>query len=170
MNEAPVIDLGDATCKIDGAIVTITPSFGEKLDRTRDLGANFTVNYREKPEWSSVVPDWTGGRGVDYVIEVGRPGTLGQSITAVRLGGHISLIGILTGMGGEVPTAALMAKQARLQGLIVSSRREQQDFGRALDTGAIRPVIDRRFPLEKLDDAFRFEMSGTHFGKIGVAW
>lgn len=63
-----------------------------------------------------------------------------------------------------------MAKQARLQGLIVGNRRQQQDFVRALDGGVIRPVIDRRFPLEQLADAFRFEASGAHFGKIGVEW
>uniref|UniRef100_UPI002629C286 zinc-binding dehydrogenase n=1 Tax=uncultured Sphingomonas sp. TaxID=158754 RepID=UPI002629C286 len=102
--------------------------------------------------------------------EVGGPGTLAQSIEAVRVGGHISLIGVLTGAGGEVPTAALMARQARLQGLIVGSRREQQDFVRALDAATIRPVIDRRFALEALADAFRFEMSGGHFGKIGIEW
>ena len=63
-----------------------------------------------------------------------------------------------------------MGKQARLQGLIVGSRRDQQDFVRALDGGTIRPVVDRRFPLERLADAFRFEMSGAHFGKIGIEW
>ncbi len=88
----------------------------------------------------------------------------------MRVGGHISLIGVLTGNAGEVPTAALMAKQARLQGLIVGSRREQQDFVRALDASGVRPVVDRRFPLEDLADAFRFEISATHFGKIGVEW
>jgi len=88
----------------------------------------------------------------------------------VRIGGHISLIGVLTGRGGEVPTAALMAKQARLQGLIVASRRDQQAFVRALDATGIRPVIDRRFPLDRLADAFAFEMSGEHFGKIGIEW
>jgi NADPH:quinone reductase-like Zn-dependent oxidoreductase len=69
-----------------------------------------------------------------------------------------------------VPTAALMARQARLQGLIVGSRREQQDFVRALDTSGIRPVVDRRFPLEQLADGFRLQMGGGHFGKIGVEW
>ena len=63
-----------------------------------------------------------------------------------------------------------MAKQARLQGLIVGSRREQQEFVRALDAGGIKPVIDRRFPLEQLADAFRYETGGEHFGKIGVEW
>ena len=88
----------------------------------------------------------------------------------MRVGGHIALIGVLTGRSGDIPTGALMAKQARLQGLIVGSRREQQDFVRALEANAIRPVVDRRFPLEQLADAFRFEMGAGHFGKIGIAW
>lgn len=156
--------------KLMGATVAITSSSGEKLERAKDLGADFLVNYREQQDWGRAVRDWTGGRGVDHVVEVGGPGTLAQSIEAVRVGGHISLIGVLTGAAGEVPTAALMAKQARLQGLIVGSRREQQEFIRALDSSGIRPVLDRRFPLEQLAEAFRFEMSGGHFGKIGVEW
>ncbi|WP_128255833.1 zinc-dependent alcohol dehydrogenase family protein [Falsirhodobacter deserti] len=156
--------------KLMGATVAITSSSGEKLERARDLGADFLVNYREQPDWGRIVRDWTDGRGVDHVVEVGGPGTLAQSIEAVRVGGHISLIGVLTGGMGEVPTAALMGRQARLQGLIVGSRREQQDFVRALDASGIRPIVDRRFPLEQLADAFRFEMSGGHFGKIGIGW
>lgn len=156
--------------KLMGATVAITSSSDEKLERARGLGADYTVNYREQTEWGRTVRDWTGGRGVDHVVEVGGPGTLAQSIEAVRVGGHISLIGVLTGGAGEVPTAALMSKQARLQGLIVGSRREQQEFVRALDAGGIRPVVDRRFPLDQLADAFRFEMDGQHFGKIGIEW
>jgi NADPH:quinone reductase-like Zn-dependent oxidoreductase len=156
--------------KLMGATVAITSSSGEKLERARGLGADHTLNYREQPEWGRAVRDWTGGRGVDHVVEVGGPGTLAQSIEAVRVGGHISLIGVLTGAAGEVPTAALMARQARLQGLIVGSRREQQDMVRALDAGGIRPVVDRRFGLAALADAFRHEMGGSHFGKIGVEW
>jgi len=156
--------------KLMGATVAITSSSGEKLERASDLGADYVLNYRDQPAWGRAIADWTGGRGVDHVVEVGGPGTLAQSIAAVRVGGHISLIGVLTGSAGEVPTAALMAKQARLQGLIVGSRREQQDFVRALDAGGIRPVVDRRFPLEELADAFRFEMGATHFGKIGIEW
>lgn len=156
--------------KMMGATVAITSSSDAKLERARGLGADFLLNYRQEPEWGRVVRDWTGGRGVDHVVEVGGPGTLAQSITAVRVGGHISLIGVLTGNAGEVPTAALMARQARMQGLIVGSRREQQDFVRALDDGVIRPVVDRRFPLERLGDAFRFEAGAGHFGKIGIEW
>ncbi|WP_314374409.1 NAD(P)-dependent alcohol dehydrogenase [Sphingomonas paucimobilis] len=152
-----------------GASVAVTSSSGEKLERARALGADFTVNYREQEQWGRQVHDWADG-GVDHVIEVGGPATLAQSIDAVRIGGHIGLIGVLTGVSGQVPTAALMAKQARLQGLIVGSRRMQQEFVRALDTSDIRPVIDRRFPLEGLVDAFRHQESGSHFGKIAVTW
>ncbi|BDA83860.1 alcohol dehydrogenase [Aureimonas sp. SA4125] len=156
--------------KAFGARVAITSSSDEKLERAKALGADFTLNYRSQPAWGKAIWDWTGGRGVDHVVEVGGPGTLPQSIEAVRVGGHISLIGVLTGGAGEVPTAALMGKQARLQGLIVGSRREQQDFVRALEVTGIRPVIDRRFGLEELAEAFRYEEGASHFGKIGIAW
>lgn len=156
--------------KLMGAKVAITSSSDEKLQRAKDLGADFVLNYRQEPNWGKVVKEWTGGRGADHVIEVGGPGTLAQSIDAVRFGGHISLIGVLTGATGEVPTAALMSKQVRLQGITVGSRRQQQDLIRALDSSGIRPVIDSRFPLEKLGEAFEYETSGKHFGKIGVEW
>src|SRR5690606_16739551 len=127
-----------------------------------------TINYKSVPEWGRRVLELTGGRGVDSVVEVGGPGTLPQSIRAARIGGHLALIGVLTGRAGEIPTALLMAKQQRLQGLIVGSRQHQLDFVRALETTGIKPIIDRTFPLEQLADAFRYEASGAHFGKICV--
>ncbi len=151
-----------------GASVIATSSSDEKLERVRALGAAHTINYKSVPEWGRRVLELTGGRGVDTVIEVGGPGTLPQSIRAARIGGHIALIGVLTGRAGEVPTALLMAKQQRLQGLVVGSRQHQLDFVRALETTGIKPVVDRTFPLEQLADAFRYEESGAHFGKIGV--
>ena len=155
--------------KLMGASVAVTSSSDAKLEQARALGADYTVNYREQEQWGRPVHDWADG-GVDHVIEVGGPATLAQSIEAVRIGGHIGLIGVLTGVSGQVPTAALMAKQARLQGLIVGSRRMQRDFVRALDASDIRPVIDRRFALEELADAFRHQESGGHFGKIVATW
>jgi NADPH:quinone reductase-like Zn-dependent oxidoreductase len=152
--------------KMMGATVVATSSSDQKLERVRALGADHTINYRQHEDWGQRVRDWTGGRGVDHVIEVGGPGTLPQSIAAVRIGGHISLIGVLTGRAGEVPTALLMAKQARLQGLIVGSRRHQADLVRAIDATGFRPVIDQSFPLDGIADAFRHEESGRHFGKI----
>ncbi|MDX1731344.1 MAG: NAD(P)-dependent alcohol dehydrogenase, partial [Aurantimonas coralicida] len=143
-----------------------TSSSDEKLERLREMGADHTINYKRDENWGQTVLDLTEGRGVDHVIEVGGPGTLPQSITACRIGGHIALIGVLTGRAGEVPTAALMAKHQRLQGLIVGSRRHQMDMVRAIDAIGLKPVIDRSFALEDIADAFRHEESGAHFGKI----
>lgn len=154
--------------KAMGAAVIATSSSETKLARLRGLGADHTINYRENPEWGKQVRALTGGRGVDHVIEVGGPGTLPQSITACRIGGHIALIGVLTGRAGPVPTAALMARQLRLQGLIVGSRQDQRDMIRALEVTGIKPVIDSTFTLDKLGEAFAHEESGAHFGKICV--
>ena len=153
-----------------GAEVIVTSSSDEKLARAKELGAAHIINYRREQNWGRKVLEITGGRGVEVVVEVGGPGTLGQSLQAVRIGGHVALIGVLTGVSGDVPTALLMAKQARLQGLIVGSRQEQEEFVRALEISEIRPVIDRTFGLEELADAFRYQETGDHFGKIAVSW
>ena len=152
--------------KAMGATVIATSSSDAKLERVRALGADHTLNYRSTPDWGMAVRGLTGGRGVDHVVEVGGAGTLPQSIAAVAIGGHISLIGVLTGRAGEIPTGLLMARQARLQGLIVGSRRHQTDYVRAIDAMGLKPVIDRSFALEEIADAFRYEASGAHFGKI----
>nr|WP_289124329.1 NAD(P)-dependent alcohol dehydrogenase [uncultured Halomonas sp.] len=152
--------------KLMGARVIATSSSNEKLERLRSLGAEHTINYRETPEWGKAVKALTDGKGVDHVIEVGGPSTLPQSIDAVKIGGHISLIGILTGREGDIPTAKLMAKQAKLQGLIVGSRRHQIEMIDAIEATNLKPIIDREFPLSEIAEAFRHQESGKHFGKI----
>lgn len=149
-----------------GASVIATSSSDAKLDRVQALGADHVINYKQHEDWGRRAVELTGGRGVDHVIEVGGPGTLPQSIAACRIGGHIALIGVLTGRAGPVPTAALMARQQRLQGLIVGSRQEQMDMVRALDATGLKPVINRTFALHDIAEAFRFEESSAHFGKI----
>lgn len=154
--------------KAMGARVAITSSSDEKLEKARSMGADFTVNYKKDENWGKTVLEWTNGYGVDHVVEVGGPATLGHSIKATRVGGSIVLIGVLTGIGGEVPTALLMRKQIRLTGVIVGSHQHQNDFVNALETLDIEPVIDKSFALDDLADAFRYEASGQHFGKIVV--
>ena len=132
------------------------------------MGAAHGINYRQDEAWGDRVRELTGGIGVDHVVEVGGPGTLAQSIKATRVGGHISLIGVLTGRAGAVPTAMLMARQQRLQGLIVGCRRHQKDLIRGIDAVHGHPVIDRSFPLAEIADAFRLQEAGSHFGKIVI--
>lgn len=154
--------------KAMGATVIATSSSDEKLERLKALGADHVINYKSVEKWGSAARDWTGGIGVDHVVEVGGAGTLPQSIAAVRVGGHISLIGVLEGVNGEVPTGLLMQKQARLIGITVGTRQAQLDMIAAIEANGIRPVIDRHFPLAELGDAFRHQGAGRHFGKIVV--
>lgn len=152
--------------KMMGARVISTSSSDAKLERLTALGADHVINYRSTPAWGRRVRELTDGRGVDHVVEVGGPGTLPESIDAVCIGGHIALIGVLTGHTGEVPTAKMMLRQARLEGLIVGSRAHQQAMIRAIEANRLHPVIDRSFALEDIAGAFRYEASGAHFGKI----
>lgn len=152
--------------KLAGATVIATSSSDEKLARLEALGADHLINYRKDSNWGETVRSITAGRGVDHVIEVGGPATLQQSMTAARVGGHISVIGILTGISGEFPLVQALSRQLRLQGVLVGSRAHQQAMIRAIDANGLRPVIDRSFALEQLADAFRYQETNQHFGKI----
>ena len=154
--------------KAAGARVIATSSSDAKLERLRAMGADHVINYKKTPEWGVEAARLSGKGGVDHVVEIGGPGTLPQSIKAIGYGGHIALIGVLTGWEGTVPTAQLMSKQGRLVGIMVSHRRDQVELVRACEASGIRPVIDRSFPLMELADAFRYQASGAHFGKICV--
>lgn len=153
-----------------GARVIATTSSDAKKQRLLALGADAVINYREQPQWGDAVLAATGGRGADIVVEVGGAGTLPQSIRACAVGGHIALIGVLTGFSGDVPTTEMMMKQQTLRGLVVGSREHQQDMVRALDTFSWRPVIDSRYPLAQIAEAFSHQQSGQHFGKICLSF
>ena len=153
--------------KAAGATVIATSSSGEKLERLKAMGADHLINYKETPAWGAEAARLTGG-GVDHVVEIGGAGTFPESITAARIGGHISLIGVLAGFAGPIPTVQIMGKQQRVIGITVGTRRQQLDMIRAIDANGIRPVISDHFPLARLGDAFRHQESGKHFGKICV--
>jgi NADPH:quinone reductase-like Zn-dependent oxidoreductase len=152
--------------KAAGATVVATSSSDEKLERLKALGADILINYKQEPNWGKKAKQLTDGRGVDHVIEIGGPGTLPQSIQACRMGGHIALIGVLTGISGEVPTYMLFSSQLRVTGIMVGNRRDQLDMNRAIAANKIKPIIDSTFPLEGIADAYRHQASQKHFGKI----
>jgi NADPH:quinone reductase-like Zn-dependent oxidoreductase len=153
--------------KMFGATVIATSSSDAKLERLKAMGADHLINYKSVPDWGRAAAKLSGG-GVDHVVEIGGAGTLPESITAARIGGHISLIGVLAGYAGPVPTVQLMGKQIRLIGITVGTRAEQLDMVKAIDANGMKPVIDRHFPLVELGAAFRHQESGAHFGKICV--
>ncbi|HKX52733.1 MAG TPA: NAD(P)-dependent alcohol dehydrogenase [Nitrosospira sp.] len=152
--------------KVAGATVIATSSSDEKLARLETLGADHLINYRKHENWGNLVRELTGGHGVDHVIEVGGPATLAQSMVAGRIGGHIAVVGILSGMTGTLPLLSVLTRQLRLQGLVVGSRRHQIEMIRAIEATGVRPIIDRHFPLEELVEAFRYQETNRHFGKI----
>lgn len=152
--------------KAAGARVIATSSSDTKLELLRELGADQVINYRNTPQWGAAVLELTDGRGVDAVVEIGGSGTLPQSIEATRVGGHISLIGVLTGWGGEVPTATMMWKNITVSGITVGSIEDQKNMVAGLEATGLRPVIDRSFALDEIADAFRHQASQQHFGKI----
>jgi NADPH:quinone reductase-like Zn-dependent oxidoreductase len=152
--------------KAAGCRVISTSSSPEKLEKLKALGADHVINYRENPDWGAEAFKLAGGRGVDEVVEIGGPGTMAQSIAACRPGGHISLIGVLTGVSGEVPTAALFSRNITLSGITVGSRRMQEDMIDAIEANGLKPVIDSTFPLDRIADAFAHQASQKHFGKI----
>lgn len=155
--------------KAAGAAVIATSSSAEKLARLKALGADHAVNYREREKWGEAVLALTDGVGVDHVIEVGGPTTLAQSLIAARTGAHIAIIGAVGGFQTDtMPFAIVQAKRLRVQGVTVGSRRDQLDMIAAIEKHAIKPVIDRTFPLEALADALRYQQAPERFGKTCI--
>jgi NADPH:quinone reductase-like Zn-dependent oxidoreductase len=154
--------------KLMHARVIATSSSDEKLRRARELGADETINYRSTPDWDKRVRE-IAGRGVDNVIEVGGGDTLPKSMKAVRMGGTISLIGVLSGKG-DINFVPVFMRSIRLQGIFVGSREMFDDMHRAITTHELKPVIDRVFPFAELREAMHYMESGAHFGKICLSF
>lgn len=153
--------------KLFGSKVIATSSSNEKLERVIQLGADETINYREREDWDKAVIELTGGRGVDHVIEVGGMGTLQRSVKAVRVGGHIALIGALNTTGEFNPIPIFM-KGIRMQGIFIGSRQMFEEMNAKIETSGLKPVIDRVFEFDQAKEALRYMESGSHFGKIVV--
>lgn len=153
-----------------GLKTVITSSSDEKLARARELGADVTVNYRQTPEWSGPVREATGGGGADFIMEVGGAGTIGQSMRAVKIGGHIAIIGVVAGAGEPFNPAGLIGNSARLQGVFVGSRDMFEAMCRGIDLHRITPVVDKVFPWTEAAAALAAMRDGQHFGKIVLAF
>ncbi|KPY08830.1 Oxidoreductase zinc-binding protein [Pseudomonas coronafaciens pv. oryzae] len=152
--------------KMVGATVIATSSSDEKLERLQAMGADHLINYRKDSNWGETARKLTGGRGVDHIIDVGGPSTLQHSMNAARVAGHISVIGILSGVAGQLEFVPALVKQLRMQGVLVGSRTQQQDMIRAIDANGMRPVMDRSFPMTDIVEAFKYQETNQHFGKI----
>ncbi len=156
--------------KSAGAKVYATTSSNEKAERLVDMGVAGVVNYKEDPKWGKTIAKMTNG-GVDHVLDVGGGSTIRNSIEAAKIGGHISSIGILgNGRKGELTFPKLFFKQLRLIGIAVGSKEMQEDMVKAINISGMKPVISKTFAFDQLADAFQYQASGQHFGKIVVEW
>ena len=154
--------------KLFGAKIIATSSSDEKLERAKTLSADDTINYKTREDWDKAVMELTGKRGVDHVVEVGGAGTIARSVNAVRVGGHVAVIGVLTS-GADFNPVSLLMKAVRMHGIFVGSRKMFEDMNKAVEVNNLKPVIDKVFEFGEVRAALEYMESGSHFGKIVVS-
>ncbi|MFN2390791.1 MAG: NAD(P)-dependent alcohol dehydrogenase [Pyrinomonadaceae bacterium] len=150
-----------------GCRTIITSSSDEKLNRANELGAGNLINYTEREDWDKAALDLTERQGVDQIVEVGGAGTMQKSLNAVKMGGHIAVIGVLAGKG-DFDLRSILMKSVKMQGIFVGSRQMFEDMNRLICQHNLKPVIDKTFPFDEAKDALKYMESGSHFGKIVV--
>ena len=151
--------------KMAGARVIATSSNPIKIEKLKNLGADWVLNYQQNAEWGKAIAK---AGGVDHVVEVGGAGTLEQSLHAVRAGGKVSLIGILTGASASLNIAPILHKHLQIQGIYVGSRAMFENMNGALTQNQMRPVIDSVYEGAQIQEALRFMESAGHLGKIVI--
>ena len=152
-----------------GARVFVLSGDDAKLARALGMGAEAGLNYVRTPDWGNEVKAWAGGDGVDLVVEVGGERTLGESLRAVRVGGEIALIGVLSGGRFDVPLGPVVTRHVRLQGITVGHRDGFAAMCSAMAEHRIEPQVDRVFPFDALHEALDHLAAGRHFGKVCVS-
>jgi NADPH:quinone reductase-like Zn-dependent oxidoreductase len=156
--------------RIQGARVLGISGSNDKLQRAYALGLDAGFNYLDNPDWDRWVLDETAGQGVDLVIEVGGIATLPRSIKAIRIGGTIAQVGILSGPADLVdslpfPIPSILHKQVRLHGIYVGSRKDFEDMNKAIALTQLRPVGEN-FHWSQAREALTRMEEATHFGKL----
>lgn len=154
--------------KMAGAEVIITSSSDEKLARAKDLGAAHGINYKGNDKWFKDVRAATDGRGVDHVVEVGGVGTLENSLKSTRMGGHVSMVGVLSGPQAPLNLTLILMNDIRVQGVFVGPRKCFEDLNRALTQHQIKPVVDKTFAFDDAREAIEYVGNGSHFGKVVI--
>lgn len=154
--------------KSAGARVIVVSSSDDKLAKAKALGADDLINYSKTPEWDKQVLQLTNGKGVDHVIEIGGAGTLERSLSAVRYGGQVHMIGFLAGPKNFDVAMTVLFKGAYLRGILVGSREMFQDMNASIENNKILPVVDQVFEFEKAKDAYQYMISQKHVGKVVI--
>ena len=154
--------------RLSGARVIATTGSEGKIGRLRELGAFDVINYKTTPDWEKRVLELSGGEGADHILDVGGAGTLAPALSAIRTGGFITVIGLLSGMGGKIDPLGILFRGAHVVGIRVGSREMFEDMNRAISVNQMRPVIDRVFQFDEAPAALEYLASGKHFGKVCI--
>lgn len=155
--------------KAHGATVILTSSSDDKLAIGRSLGADHLVNYHEQPDWERAVREITAGDGADLVLDLGGQESLGKSIRACRMDGHVAIIGALSGFGeASIPVSDAMTRQIHLFGVSVGSVAAHRDLCSAVAAIGLRPHISHTFDWTELSEAVRVQQANEHIGKIAI--
>ena len=157
--------------KLFGAHVTVISGNDDKIARVREMGADETVNYRETADWARATRDWTADRGgFDNIVELGGETTLPLSLKAVRPGGTISMIGVLTGLSLNANLGAIVSRQVRLQGVTVGHKAGLREMLAAMDQHRVRPVLGETFGFDQLKEGLEHLRGADRFGKTLIAF
>lgn len=151
--------------KLKGAQVLGISSSAAKLQRACSLGLDEARDYGETSEWDKWVVEKTNGEGVDIVVEVGGVGTLPRSLRAVKMGGTIAQIGVLTGPTEPIPVPMILHKQVHIRGIYVGSREDFEEMNAAIAAAKLKPVLENH-PWTEAKQAFKEMEGATHFGKL----
>lgn len=171
--------VGSAAIQVAGAVGArvVTTTSTAKVEACRELGADVVVDYTTA-DFVEAAWEASGGKGVDVVLDVVGGDYLARNLKALRTGGTIVQVGVMSGGRTEIDLAAVLAKRATLIGTVLRGRPIEekiavtQRFGREVlplfSSGVLRPVIDQRFSFDAIADAHRHMEANANVGKILV--
>lgn len=154
--------------KAAGAKVIATTSNNEKAERLKALGADAVINYNNYPNWHEKVLSLTDDQGVDITLDIAGSKTIGKSLMAVKENGFVGTAGFISGadLPLNIHEHKINMSFLRIQGLAVGSAESFTALNRAIEINDIHPVIDKVFPIDQVQDAYRRLEERKHVGKI----
>lgn len=155
--------------KARGAKVIITSGSEAKLQQAKQLGADLTINYKSDPDWETTIQQITEGKGVDVIVETVGGNNINRSLKILKMGGYILVVGLLDGFEAKINVLSLLHQHATIRGMEVGSKQDFAEMNRAIAAENIHPVIDKIFPFEQAQQAFKYLDRGLHFGKVAIA-
>jgi NADPH:quinone reductase-like Zn-dependent oxidoreductase len=154
--------------KLFHARVIATAGSAQKLERARELGADWAIDH-SRQSIRDEVRKITGKRGVDIVFEHVGEATWQDSVSSLAPGGRLVTCGATTGYDARIDLRHLFAKQISLLGSYMGSKHELLTVLAMIREGRLRPVVDSVFPLSQAADAQQVLEQRTHFGKVVIA-